>query len=353
MRETYFPENVQVYKQPATKFEGWQMSKVHHFQRYSSYENTVTNNFLQLLARIYDYSSLRASKFLGELLDSPVEIGIEINQQTRGKDSVPDGAIIQRSFKILVEAKVDASVDVDQLVRHTNGFSGESQRVLVLLTKQKVSVEQESEIRKKVTERCAGAIFKNVTYEDICKSLSSLFKEYENEMVELCSDFNDYCIDADLYDQSRYLLRIVPCGESVGINNKYGIYFQPSDRGYTKHSYVGIYSGKTVQCIWKIDSVFDVEFQDGQLKKTLIQGRNIGDYDHKILSIIAEAKSVCGYEIASGHRFFCGHPILTDYVKSSPYGIQGARLINLREVFQGEVDSPEFIAEKLRSITWK
>ena len=29
------------------------MPKIHYFQRYSSVENTVTNNTLQLLARIY------------------------------------------------------------------------------------------------------------------------------------------------------------------------------------------------------------------------------------------------------------------------------------------------------------
>jgi hypothetical protein len=328
------------------------MARVHYFQRYSTYENAVTNNFLQLFGRIYEYSSSRAANFLTELVGHPVEIGIEVKQQTRAKDSIPDGEIIQRSFKLLVEAKVDAGVDVEQLVRHTKGFSLESQRVLLLLSKQKVSAELESEIQKRVSEVCAGAIFKNVTYEDVCKAISNLFQEYENEMVNLCKDFIEYCNDTNLYDQSKYLLRIVPCGLSAEINKKYGIYFHPSDRGYTNHSYVGIYSEKTVQCIWKIDSVFDVEVQKGQLKKALVQGRDTSDYDNGILGIIADARAICGYEIELNHRFFCGKPVLTDYVKSTPYGIQGARFINLREVL-GEIVSTESIAEKLKEVSWQ
>ncbi len=40
------------------------MSKIHYFQRYSTPENTVTNNTLQLFARIYNYSASQASILL-------------------------------------------------------------------------------------------------------------------------------------------------------------------------------------------------------------------------------------------------------------------------------------------------
>ncbi|MEQ1837827.1 MAG: hypothetical protein ABL858_05755 [Candidatus Nitrotoga sp.] len=110
------------------------MPKIHYFQRYSSVENTVTNNTLQLFARIYNYSTVQASKLLSEITREPIEIGIEINQQGRAKESVPDGAILQRSFKVLIEAKVDAGVDRDQLLRHAASFSNESQKILLLLT---------------------------------------------------------------------------------------------------------------------------------------------------------------------------------------------------------------------------
>lgn len=213
------------------------MSKIHYFQRYSTVENAVTNNTLQLLARIYDYSASQASKFLTEITGESIDIGIEINQQERAKESVPDGAVIQRSFKILIEAKVDAGVDVGQLERHAGGFSNEAQKILILLTREPIGKDKEEDISRTVSKKNPGVVFKSVTYERICKALEGLFKDYEYEMSSLAEDYIQYCNDADLFDQSRYLLRIVPCGESIEINKRYGIYFHPSDRGYTKHSY--------------------------------------------------------------------------------------------------------------------
>jgi hypothetical protein len=148
-------------------------------------------------------------------------------------------------------------------------------------------------------------------------------------------------------------MRIVPCGESAAINRKYGIYFHPSDRGCTKHSYVGIYARKQVQCLWKIDSVFDIEFDGQNLTKKLVQGRDTDDYDDKIKAMITDAKKVCGYNVESGHRFFCGKAARdTHYVKVSAGGIQGARFVNLKEIL-GQFEDDTDLAMKLREKSWK
>lgn len=327
------------------------MSKIHYFQRYSSVENTVTNNTLQLVARIYNYSTSQASKLLSELTGESVEIGIEITQQERAKESVPDGTIIQRSFKILIEAKVDANVDTTQLLRHANNFSNESKKILLLLTKQSLG-NKEEDLRRMLSDKHPGIVFKNITYEEICNVITRLFKDYEYEMSSLVEDYVEYCNDTGLFDQSRFLLRIVPCGESIEINKKYGIYFNSSDRGYTKHAFLGIYANKTVQFIWAIDSIFDVEFDGTSLKKNLVQGRDTSDYDKKIVNIITEAETVCGYDIKFGHRFFCGVPLETAFKKSSPGGIQGPRFINLRDVI-GKFSDATDVAMKLRSKQWE
>lgn len=328
------------------------MPKIHYFQRYSSVENTVTNNTLQLFARIYNYSTEQASKLLSEITREPIEIGIEINQQGRAKESVPDGAILQRSFKVLIEAKVDAGVDRDQLLRHAASFSNESQKILLLLTKQSLSNTEEDKIAKQIQQKHPGVVFRSVTYEMICKAIKGLFKEYEYEMYSLVDEYIEYCNDANLFDQSRFLMRIVPCGNSIEINKKYGLYFNPSDRGYTKHSYVGIYANKSVQLIWAIDSAFDIDYNGTVLKKTLVQGRDTNEYDQRLIGIIADAKKSCGYQIESGHCFFCGSPIETDYKKSTPGGIQGARFVNLRDVVGDFVDVAD-VAEKLRGKQWE
>lgn len=327
------------------------MSKIHYFQRYSSPENTVTNNTLQLIARVYSYSPISASKLLSEITGQDIYIGIEITQQNRTPQSVPDGRIVQDSFNLLIEAKVDSPVDPDQLMNHAASFKNESVQILLLLTKQALTELEETKLRAKIKAKYPRVTFKPVTYEDICKSLSDLFHEYEYEIREIADDYRDYCNDTGLFDQSAYLMRIVPCGESLEINRQFGIYFQPSDRGYTNHSFIGIYASKAVQLLWKIDSVFDVELIDGSLSKKLIQGRDTDQYDENIKSIVTAAKSECGYEVASGHRFFCGKPLATNFRKDSRGGVQGARFCNLKELLGKDPDIAT-VAEELRKKTW-
>jgi hypothetical protein len=325
------------------------MPKIHYFPRYSSVENTVTNNTLQLIARIYNHSTIQASRLLSELAGEEIEIGISIRQQQRAKDSVPDGSIFQESFKILIESKVDAPVDIEQLVRHSANFKHESKKFLLLLTKQPLPIQKTEECKKAIP---SGIIFKNVTYMELCTAIETLFKEYELEMRALVDDYRDYCNEIGLYDQSKFLMRIVPCGNSVDINIKYGIYFHPSERNYTNHSYIGIYSKKAVQAIWQIDSVFDVTLTEQGLQKKLVDGRETNEYDEKIIAIIEDAKIVCSYEIAQDCRFFCGQIIPTNYIKTSNGGIQGARFVNLKDEI-GEFSSTREIAEKLSQKEWQ
>ncbi len=172
-------------------------------------------------------------------------------------------------------------------------------------------------------------------------------------MKSLVDDYIEYCNDTGLFDQSQYLMRIVPCGVSFDLNKKYGVYFHPSDRGYTNHSYVGVYANKAVQCLWAIDSVFDVEYDGKKITRTLVQGRDTDEYDDKIKAMIAEAKVVCDYDIESGHRFFCGKVAReTNYVKVSSGGIQGARFVNLKEVVGQFKDDME-LAQRLKEKTWE
>ena len=223
----------------------------------------------------------------------------------------------------------------------------------MLLTREKIGKEQEKAVSKKIAARHSGVIFKSVSYEDICAAITPLFKDYEFEMRALIDDYIEYCNDAKLSDQSKYLMRIVPCGSSIELNRKYGVYFQPSDRGCTRHSYVGIYSGKRVQYLWAIDSVFDAEISGKKLKKSLVQGRETDEHDKNIVAIIREAKIECGYDIENGHRFYCGKEVInTNFAKTSAGGIMGARLINLKNILGSFSDAGD-VAKQLSSKQWE
>lgn len=244
------------------------MAKVHYFQRYSSLENTVTNNTLQLFGRIYAYAPQKAAEFINRLVDAdvPIEIGLEIKQQERAGVSVPDGEIIQRSFKILIETKVHAAPTLDQLCRHAKAFDTEAVKVLLLLTKLPLG-EKEAEFTKELAAHYPDIVFKAVTFDDVLRALEGLFQKYEYQMVELVEDYVEYCWDSGLVDRSQFLLRIVPCGKSLEINMRHGIYFHPKDRGYTPHRFTGVYKDKLVHAIWVNDYVVDVTYTNGVLSK--------------------------------------------------------------------------------------
>src|SRR5699024_6532372 len=134
-------------------------------------------------------------------------------------------------------------------------------------------------------------------------------------------DYEEYCREAKLVDRSRFVMRIVPCGNSLEIDLRHGIYFHPSDRGYSTHSFTGIYRDTRVPAAWENESVFDVTLVDGNLDKKFVSGRDTDEFDERLRAIIADAWEECGYEIATGHRFFCGTPHATSFKKVSPGGI--------------------------------
>lgn len=212
----------------------------------------------------------------------------------------------------MIESKIDLEFDGKQLLRHAEGFEGESQQILLLLTKQDIDAKDKYRISETIRNEYPDVVFCNATFETICTALGELFADHENEMQALSDDYIDYCNDAGLVDQSRYLMRIVSCRDTFEINREHGVYYDPSDRGYRRHNYVGICKDKAVRMLWKIESVFDVDYEDGRLDKTLIQGCDTDRYDGKLVTVIGDAEKLCGYKIENSHRFFCGIPIETN-----------------------------------------
>ena len=86
------------------------MMNIHYFQRYHNKENVVTANTMLLLSRLYNYSSdkfyrLLKTYFFGESFEPEISFAL----QERSDESVPDAAILQPSFKIIVETKLHLS----------------------------------------------------------------------------------------------------------------------------------------------------------------------------------------------------------------------------------------------------
>jgi hypothetical protein len=100
--------------------------------------------------------------------------------------------------------------------------------------------------------------------------------------------------------------------------------------------------------------VVDVTLAGDNLTKDVVHGQDNGDFDDRIRKAIAEAKQECGYELATGTRFFCGEIRNTNFVKVSAYGIQGPRLIDLSDyVDTSRLITLDSVAVDLQDKEWQ
>ena len=90
-----------------------------------------------------------------------------------------------------------------------------------------------------------------------------------------------------------------------------------------------------VHAIWEIDSIFDIEYEDGRLEKMLIKGRDTDEYDEKLMQIIEDAKTEFDYfkNGKSRHHFFCGKPEETKYVKKNAPWNAGKEVCGLTRTY--------------------
>jgi hypothetical protein len=133
------------------------MSSVHYFQRYSQRENVVTNNTLLLLSRIQAHDPRALGRVLNALLDSNGEelsIGVKFSQQVSAGQTIPDGTMLQSSFRVILETKMSgASFSFPQLDGHLSGFKNDETRILLLLSPTEPQISEED--RKKLMSNAA------------------------------------------------------------------------------------------------------------------------------------------------------------------------------------------------------
>jgi len=262
------------------------MSQITYFPRYSTKENAVTNTVLHLFAQINNESTERLKELLSKLIndsnDEEIPLGVTFNQQIRNGDSIPDGQIVQEQLNIIIETKVDAGVNLDQLKRHFNSFKrGEMSNYLILLTVVQAPSAIITETNKKAKEY--GATFKPITFERLYNLLEDFCKEHETHLNHVVEDFRSYCSDMELLPDNRRWLRIVPCGKSKELNKKWNLYYQPSYRSYRQHEYIGIYYDKSVRHIGKVIAIYDTD-QTGQL--ILVEGNDDERFRERISNMI-------------------------------------------------------------------
>lgn len=340
------------------------MAGIHYFQRYSSKENTVTNNTLLLFSRLYHYDNRAFKYFLNQLLadeqTAPINTTIKFEQQTSGNHSVPDGAITQESFKIVIETKLYGQENIEQILKHTNSFNGESNKFLMLINVQQVSESYQNKLRKKLAEKDTGVQLIDTTFEDIIISFRAVINDYDTEMNMIIDDYEDYCNSANLISIEDRLMRVLPVGKTLNHNFKYKLYYAPASRTYNRrHRYLGLYTQKEIKGVGEINLIVDADYskETKELKCKVVEGdreRLTDEVKDNIVQAMVQGEEDFGYQIYTGHRFFIVPDFKeTKFEKDSSGGLLGARYFDLTEHgLEKEELNTELIAKKLRKKKW-
>jgi hypothetical protein len=328
------------------------MGDIHHFQRYSSKENVITNNTLRLLGQVYNDEPERLETLLGSVVDgTTVDIDLQMAQQESGPDSIPDGALFQPSLRIVLETKRGNSFSTDQLKRHLHAFDGEDQKVLLLLTPREVESDDLDEVREAAQER--NAVFGNVTFDDLIGALigeDGIVSEYETDLRSIVRDYESFCSEQDLLPDDD-VMRAVPCGDTHELNVEQDLYYMPASRGYRSHQFIGVYSDMSIHHIGRLVKDVEVDRVGSSL-----EGETEDLTEDQLGRIRGAMDQRPGIE--QGHRFMLVDEFYpTDFSKASKYGMRGAQYFSLREHLgigeSGDLPSTEEIAERLEYASWE
>jgi len=339
------------------------MSSLHYFQRYSQKENVVTNNTLLLFSRLYAHSTLHFETFLANLMETDApEVGVRFTQQEAGsKKSVPDGLLEQTSFKVVIETKLHSKPEQKQLVRHLESFGSEHRQVLLVLTPTQPSPNFRERLATAVRdyndERGLRIAPVCTTFRQVIHSYRDALAAHDYEMHDVLTDYEDFCATFDkgqLLPREDYTMRAVPCGKTLEDNRDFGVYYQPVDRSYRDHKYIGIYKEKRVQYVGEIESIVVADLTEDGLRAAGQDSPLTSEQRDRIEKVALRAREQHGWDITSGHRFFLVKEFYpTNFHKGSPGGMMAHRYFDLGEVLDTErLPSIEEIAELLSGKTW-
>ena len=335
------------------------MSLIHYFQRYSQPENVATNNTLLLLSRLYQHSPNKFKGFLNELLgDTDLEAGILFNQQERGRGSIPDGNLSQTSFKVVVETKLHQNFSVPQLTGHLNSFGYEEHKILLSLSPKlptALRAQIETEIQRFNTANNVSIKYIPTTFQQIVDKFNNILEDYDFELIQIIDDYENYCIHDNLITDDEYRMRAVTCGWTLQENFQYSLYYDKVEDGYSDHSYIGIYSDKSVRGIGKLENIIEADLlPNGQLQIKNSTSTPTAQQKQNIIQVIAAAKQNNNWDIATGHNFFCVEKFYpTDFHKTTKYPLQGTKFFNLKtELGLTTLPTTDKIADLLKTKTW-
>lgn len=337
--------------------------KVHYFQRYSTKENVATANTMLLFSRLYSYSPNKFFDFLkslySESFNNDFEPEIKFLNQERGKKSVPDATVTQRSFKIVIEVKMVDWFYNTQLKNHLEVFQNEDYKVLLTISSEFMEKSKKDSIDKEIQDMNLNVKHINTTFEELANFIKNLLDNRDYEMQDIIEDYFSYCNENGLISDSWKYMQIQPVGTTFDFNMKNNVYYNGNGTKFRAHEYIGLYKNKSVRAIGKIKLIVRTLKENNELKfyfETKEEATiNRKEIEKKIREIIGEVKEKYKHYLdeRDTRYYFVEEFIETDYKKISIGGMLGNRLLNLEKFFNNEIPDVKKIADTLKNKEWE
>ncbi|MFA9422199.1 MAG: hypothetical protein ACERLG_01385 [Sedimentibacter sp.] len=335
--------------------------KIHYFQRYHGAENVATNNALLLISRLYNYSPDLFHRFMAKLVEEKytdfyTEVNFEL--QLKGQGSVPDGQIQQKGYNIIIETKKVKKFIIFQIQNHLSEFKNEDFQIMLTLSPYEMDLKQADAIKnlvdKENSKRNINIKHIHTTFQKIISYIDELVDDYRDyEIRDILEDYRECCSLDNLLPNSGRLMRAVTAGETYDDNIELNLYYDPADRGYTEHTYIGLYKNKAIRAVGKIVAIVEADLIN---EKLIIKGfANITTKQEKDILEAIKRGINHGYNIETDHKFFLVDKFYnTNYEKTSKQSLRGKKFFDICELFPKEsITGAEMLALRLNDMTWQ
>ncbi|WP_438732826.1 hypothetical protein [Enterococcus sp. DIV1314a] len=282
------------------------------------------------------------------------------NLQEKSVDSIPDAAITQESFKIVVETKMSDWFYSEQLMRHLNSFGDEKYKVMITLAHELMAEDKknifEQQLKEYNSAQSKPVIHINTTFEGIVNAIQEVIDDRDYEMQEVLDDYLNYCYNDGLIavSDSWKFMRMQLAGTTLDFNVSQDIYYDNAERGFRAHDYLSLYKNKSVRAVGKISARITAVDTDNGMQYEVEFGELTEERKQKIADAIIDGVQH-GYDIKSSkHRYFFVEKFHeTDFKKITPRAPMGTRVFDLTQILETEqLPETEDIAELLKTKTW-
>lgn len=295
-----------------------------------------------------------------EFFSDSFEPEIVFNLQEKSVDSIPDAAITQESFKIVVETKMSDWFYSEQLMRHLNSFGDEKYKVMITLAPELMAEDKknifEQQLKEYNSAQSKPVIHINTTFEGIVNAIQEVIDDRDYEMQEVLDDYLNYCYNDGLIavSDSWKFMRMQLAGTTLDFNVSQDIYYDNAERGFRAHDYLSLYKNKSVRAVGKISARITAVDTDNGMQYEVEFGELTEERKQKIADAIIDGVQH-GYDIKSSkHRYFFVEKFHeTDFKKITPRAPMGTRVFDLTQILETEqLPETEDIAELLKTKTW-